>query len=82
MYGLCMPTGEIYLVLKGGKKDSIQIADLVKPRKEILEDKWIMKAINSRGYKNVEAIVYERYGKKTTVSMADYYAENGQELED
>lgn len=82
MYGLCMPTGEVSLILKGGMEELIQISDLVNPRKEILEDKWIMKAINRHGYKNVEAIVYERYGKKTTVSIADYYAENGQELED
>ena len=83
MLGLCMPTGEVYLVLKDGKKDSIEITDLVNPRKEILEDKWLLDCIKKMGYKNVEAIVYERkkYNEKVVVLMADYYAEHGQELE-
>ena len=81
MFGLCLPTGEVYLVLKDGKKDSVEISDLSNPRKEILEDKELLDYIKKIGYNNVEAIVYERYNKKTTVSMADYYAEHGQELE-
>lgn len=82
MFGLCMPTGEVYLVLKDGKKDSIEISDLVHPKKEILEDKWILKRIKQLGYNNVDAIVYERHNHKTIIPMADYYAENGSELED
>lgn len=81
MFGLCLPTGEVYLILKDGKKDSIEFTDLASPRKEILEDKMILGKIKEHGYKNVEAIVYERYSKKTIVSMAEYYAEHGQELE-
>lgn len=83
MFGLCLPTGEVYLVLKDGKKDSIEIADLSNPRKEILEDKGLLDYIKKIGYNNVEAIVYERkkYNEKVVVLMADYYAEHGQELE-
>ena len=81
MFGLCMPTGEVYLKLTNGEKDSIAMSDLVNPRKEIMEDKWILDYIKRIGYKNVEAIIYERYGKKVVIPMADYYAERGQELE-
>ena len=83
MFGLCLPTGEVYLVLKDGKKDSIEISDLSNPRKEILEDKELLDYIKKIGYNNVEAIVYERkkYNEKVVVSMAEYYAEHGQELE-
>lgn len=81
MFGLCMPEGEVYLLMKDGKKDSIEICDLVNPRKEILTDKYVLIAVKKAGYKNIEAIVYERNDKRTVVKMADYYAERGQELE-
>ena len=81
MFGLCMPTGEVYLLLKDGTKDSIEMSDLCNPRKEMMEDKWIVKAVKRVGYKNVEQIVYERYSNKTIIPIADYYAEHGQELE-
>lgn len=84
MFGLCLPTGEVYLILKDGTKDSIEMTDLVNPKKEILEDKWLLDYVKKCGYNNVESIVYERkkYGEKVVVSMAEYYAEHGQELED
>lgn len=81
MFGLCLPTGEVYLTLKDGKKDSIEMSDLVNPKKEIMEDKWILKCIKKKGYQNIEAIVYERYGHKTVVPMADYYYEHADELD-
>ena len=81
MYGLCMPTGEVYLVFNDGTKSTIAITDLLNPRKEILADKWIRSIIKKRGYNNIKEIVYERDGRKTIVPMADYYAEHGQELE-
>ena len=81
MFGLCLPTGEVYLLLNDGTKDSIEISDLVNPRKEIMEDKWILDYIKKVGYKNIDAICYERGNHKTVVSMATYYAEHGQELE-
>lgn len=77
-----MPTGEVYLVFNDGKKESVEIADLLNPRKEILADKWLKGIVKKRGYNNIKEIVYERYGRKVIVPMADYYAENGQELED
>ena len=80
MFGLCLPSGEVYLILKDGRKDSIEMSDLVNPRKELLTDKWILKYIKEIGYQNVEALVYERDNTKVVVPMADYYAENGQEL--
>lgn len=81
MFGLCMPTGEVYLTLKNGKKDSIEMSDLSNPRKEMMEDEWVLKNIKRVGYKNVDSIVYERHNKKVIIPMADYYAEHGQELE-
>ena len=82
MYGLCMPTGEVYLILKDGTKKSIMLSDLVNPRKEIMESKWILDYIKHKGYKTIDAIMYERYGHKTIVPMADYYYEHASELED
>lgn len=81
MFGLCMPTGETYLLLKGGKQECVMLNDEIHPRKFIMEDKYVLGAIKRVGYQNVDAIVYERDGRKTIVSMADYYAERGQELE-
>jgi len=81
MFGLCMPTGNTYLILKDEKQESIMLNDEVNPRKFIMTDKHVLSAVKRHGYVSVEAIVYERYGKKTTVSMAEYYAEHGQELE-
>lgn len=81
MFGLNLPTGEVYLLLKDGTKDSIEISDLANPRKEIMEDKWILQYIKKVGYNNVAVIVYERGNYIVQVSMADYYAEHGQELE-
>ena len=82
MFGLCLPTGEVYLILTNGKKDSIEISDLVNPKKEILEDKWLLEHIKKIGYQNVKQIVYERNNKKTIVEMAEYYYEKAKELED
>ena len=81
MFGLCMPTGETSLILKNGKIESIMFNDEANPRKFIMTDKYVLKAVKSKGYENIEAIVYERNGRKVTVPMADYYAERGQELE-
>lgn len=80
MFGLCMPTGEVYLELNNGEKDSIMISDLASPKKEIMTDKYVLAAVKKAGYKNVKAIVYEDGSHKTVVPMADYYAERGQEL--
>ena len=80
MFGLCMPTGETYLLMKGGKQESVMLSDEMQPRKHIMECKYVLSAINRVGYQNVDAIVYERNKHKTIVSMADYYAERGQEI--
>jgi cupin superfamily acireductone dioxygenase involved in methionine salvage len=76
-----MPTGEVYLLLKDGTKDSIEMSDLSNPKKEIMEDEWILQYIKKIGYNNVDVIVYERDNYIVQISMADYYAEHGQELE-
>ena len=81
MFGLCMPTGEVYLILKSGEKDSIEISDLVHPRKEIMEDKWLLQYIKKIGYEDVKQIVYKRHNHKTVVEMAEYYSENAKELD-
>ncbi len=81
MFGLCMPTGNTYLILRDGKQESIMINDEVNPRKFIMTDKYVLSAVKRHGYENVEAIVYERNDRKITIPMADYYAERGQELE-
>ena len=85
MFGLCMPTGEVYLVMKDGKLENIMMTDESQPRKMIMNSQHILNAIKHRGYKNIESIVYstdyKHNGKKTIVSMADYYAEHGKELE-
>lgn len=81
MFGLCMPTGSVYLVYNDGHKEIIASEDLVSPRKEIMEDKHILKWVQIEGYNNIQAIEYERYGKRTIVTMPEYYAEHGQELE-
>jgi len=81
MFGLCLPSGETFLLLKDGSKESIAITDETNPRKYIMEDKDILEWVKTKGYKNVEAIIYTRNGKETTIKMADYYAEHGQELE-
>ena len=82
MFGLCMPTGETYLLLTNGKKDCIMINDECKPKKFIMNSKYVLKAIKHVGYKNVDAIVYEWDNHKTVVSMAEYYYEHAKELED
>ena len=81
MFGLCLPSGETYLLMKDGKMESIEMSDEVNPRKHIMNDKDILQWVKNRGYKNIEAIVYKRNNKKTIASMAEYYAEHGQELE-
>ena len=81
MFGLCMPEGEVYLLMKSGGRECVMMADLISPRKELLNNSNILKAVKHYGYKNVEAIMYERNGCKVIISMADYYAENGQKLE-
>lgn len=82
MFGLCMPTGELFLLLNDGKKESIAIVDLIQPRKEILEEDYILKAIKHYGYKNIDTIIYERNNKTTKVKMAEYYYENAKRLEE
>lgn len=81
MFGLCMPTGSTYLVLKDGSKKNIASTDEMYPKKYIMQDEDILGWIKHLGYMNVESIMYEWNGKKTIVPMADYYAEHGQELE-
>ena len=81
MFGLCMPMGETYLLMKGGKQESVMLSDETQPRKHIMECKYVLSAIKRVGYQNVDAIIYERNGKKIKVSMEDYYAERGKELE-
>ena len=85
MFGLCMPTGDTYLLLKDGKQESIMLSDESNPRKHIMTNKYVLSAIKRIGYNNVEAIVYQpnykTHKNETKVLMADYYAEHGQELE-
>ena len=82
MFGLCLPTGETYLVLNDNKKRSIMISDEIQPRKNILENKYVLQAIQAVGYENVNSIVYERNNKKVKVSMAEYYYENADKLKE
>lgn len=86
MFGLCMPTGETYLRLINGKQRSVMLSDETNPRKHIMANKYVLQAIQAEGYKNVEAIVYQpdyHYNKnKTVVTMAEYYYEHADELED
>lgn len=81
MFGLCMPEGEVYLILNDGKTYNIMLCDLEKPKKEMLEDKYVLQAIKRVGYNNVKCIAYTRGNYTAQISMADYYAERGQELE-
>lgn len=85
MFGLCMPTGSTYLLLKDGKMRNIMMSDESKPREHIMTDKYVLQAIQAVGYKNVTAIIYQpnhRSSKnQTKVSMADYYYEHAKELE-
>ena len=81
-----MPVGETYLKLTNGKLESIMMSDESKPKEHIMKSKYVFNAIKRVGYKNVEAIIYQpdyHYNKrKTIVTMAEYYYERGQELED
>lgn len=85
MFGLCMPRGETYLVMKDGSLNSIIMSDETQPKKFIMTNKHILESVKHYGYENIDKIVYstdyKRNGKKTIVSMAEYYAEHGQELE-
>lgn len=81
MFGLCLPTGSVYLVYNNGKKENIMNTDLEKPKKEILNNKYILEWVKTKGYKNIKSICYERNGKKATIEMYEYYAEHGEELE-
>ena len=82
MFGLCLPTGSVYLVYNDNQKECVMITDLVNPKKEILNDKWLLKHIKTKGYKNIKEIQYERDGRITKVSIADYYYENAKELDE
>ena len=82
MFGLCMPTGSVYLVYNDGRKENIECVDLSKPKKEMMESKHILDWVRHKGYENIQAIQYERHGKVVTISMAEYYFEHGKELED
>lgn len=82
MFGLCMPTGELYLQLKDGKLENIAIVDLINPRKDIFAEDYILRAIKHYGYKNVEAIIYKRDSYKLKISMAEYWFENAGKLEE
>ena len=79
MFGLCMPTGSTYLLYNNGKMETIILSDESDPKKFIYNNKYVLGAVKRVGYKNIKAIIYEssRRGKKTIVTMADYYAENG-----
>lgn len=79
MFGL--PTGETKFVLIDGSDYSFMLVDYVNPKKEIMQSKFVLDQVKAKGYKNIDAIVYERNGQKTIVSMAEYYAEHGQDLE-
>lgn len=81
MFGLCMPTGETYLMLDNDVKESIEMSDEVNPKKHIMESKHVLEWIKKIGYQNIKSIIYKRNGKETVVSMAEYFAEHGQELE-
>lgn len=86
MFGLCMPTGSTYLLLKNGKTRSFMMSDENNPRKHIMTNKHILMEIKAVGYKNVDAIVYQpnyrSHKNEVKIGMAEYYAEHGQELED
>ena len=81
MFGLCMPSGDVYLNHTDGKHESIIITDLSNPRKYIMESEHVLKWIKHYGYKNIESISYERDGRKIVIPMADYYYEHAKELE-
>ena len=78
---LGLPTGEIFLQYNDDTMESIEMTDESNPRKYIMNDKFILKWVQKRGYQNIKSIVYKYNNKKTVVSMVDYYAEHGQELE-
>jgi hypothetical protein len=75
-----LPNGEVFLLLKDGTKESIELVDLANPKKEMLESTHILKWVKKIGYDNISAIVYERYGKQIAITMAEYYSEHGQDL--
>lgn len=81
MFGLCLPTGDTYLIFKNGKTESIMLTDETEPKKFIMNSKYVLEAIKYRNYKDIEAIVYEYNNHKTVVSMAEYYYENADKLE-
>ena len=80
MFGLCLPTGETYLLLNDDSKESIMMSDELHPKKHIMESKDVLYWVKKIGYQNIKSIVYKGNGKETKVSMADYYAEYGQTL--
>lgn len=80
MFGLCIPTGETTLVFKDGKVDSIALTDQSHPKSYILNDKYVLRAIKHYGYESIDKIRYERNGRRTEVSMAEYYYENADKL--
>ena len=82
MFGFCMPSGNIYLLFNNGKKETIMMTDMIKPKQEILENKHILSAIKHFGYENIDSIIYERNNKTIKVSMAEYYYENSKKLEE
>lgn len=82
MFGLCMPTGEIWLEFKDGQTISIEMTDEVSPKKHILEDKNILQWVKKYGYENINRIIYKRNNFVTAVSMAEYYYENASKLEE
>ena len=81
MFGLCMPTGETYLILKNGIEKTIMLSDEEQPRKHIFESEHVLNGVKSIGYENIDKIVYKRNNHKTIVSMAEYYYEHAKELE-
>lgn len=81
MFGLCMPSGVVYLNHIDGKRENIEMVDLTNPRKHIMESKHILDWVKHYGYRNIESITYIRDGYKVTIPMADYYYEHAKELE-
>lgn len=82
MFGLCLPTGVVYLIYNNGKRKNIMITDYDKPKKEMLNSNHILNWVKLEGYKNIKAIQYVRNGRTTTLEMFEYYYENKDKLEE
>jgi len=84
MFGLCMPKGKTYLIMNDDNLETIDMIDELHPRQYIMNDEYVLNAVKHRGYQNIKAIVYNpnyKGKKEIKITMAEYYAENGQKLE-